>query len=78
MRIILDTNIFISYLLSKREEGTIRRVVEACLLSPEVRLIFPNELKHEILDVWERKKPLQKAIPRQRLESVLGSVDISI
>ncbi len=75
MRVILDANIFISYLLSKREGGTIRRLVEACLLLPEIQLIFPNELKQEILDVWERKKPLQKAVPRQRLESVLEKVE---
>ncbi|MEZ4862064.1 MAG: putative toxin-antitoxin system toxin component, PIN family [Caldilineaceae bacterium] len=71
MRVILDTNIFISYLLAKREGGTIRRIVEGCLLRPEVLLIVPNELKEEILSVWARKPALQKAIPLQRLESVL-------
>ncbi len=75
MRIILDTNIIISYLLSKREGGTIRRIVEACLLSPEIRLIFPDELKQEILDVWDRKLPLQKAIQRPKLESVLEKIE---
>jgi len=74
MKVLLDTNIFISYLLSKREGGTIRCVVEACFLRTEVKLIFPNELRAEILSVWERKPRLQKVIPRQRLESVLLQV----
>jgi len=74
MRVILDANIIISYLLSKREGGVIRRVVEACFLFPEIQLIFPDELRYEVMSVWERKIPLQKVIPRQKLEDVLDKI----
>lgn len=72
MRVILDTNIFISYLITKTEGGVIKLVVETCLALPSITIIFPNVLKQEILGVWERKKALQKTIPRQRLDFILG------
>lgn len=75
MRVILDTNIFISALLSKHEESTVKRIVRACLLQSDIILIFPTELKAEILSVWERKKPLQKLISRQELDSVLEQIE---
>jgi uncharacterized protein len=71
MRVILDANILISYLITKTEGGAIKPVVESCLSSPSITLIFPHALKQEIVGVWERKKALQKAIPRQRLDFIL-------
>ncbi len=75
MRVILDANIIISALLSRYEDSTVKRIVRACLLSPEIHLIFPAQLKEEILNVWERKKPLQKLISRQKLDSILKEIE---
>ncbi len=75
MRVILDANIFISALLSKNEAATVPSVVQACLLFPEIRLIFPRELREEIFSVLKRKKPLQKLISRQKLDSVLREIE---
>jgi len=74
MRVILDANIIISYLLSRQEGGIIRRVVEACFLRPEIQLVFPQELRQELVDVWERKVYLHTRIPRHTLEAVLDRV----
>jgi uncharacterized protein len=74
MRVILDANIIISYLLSRKEGGMIRRVVEACFLQPEIQLVFPQELRQELIDVWARKAYLHTKIPRHTLDAVLDTV----
>lgn len=51
MKVILDTNVYVSYLLSRQVTGTIQRVVRACLLAEEVRLIAPQEVLDELRDI---------------------------
>jgi putative PIN family toxin of toxin-antitoxin system len=50
-RVILDTNLWISFLISKRQKE-----LDALLESGEVTLIFSKELIEEFLEVSERPK----------------------
>ncbi|HXF64051.1 MAG TPA: putative toxin-antitoxin system toxin component, PIN family [Caldilineaceae bacterium] len=47
MRILLDTNVWISYLLTRNDRSTIRQVVQACLAG-HVELIMPEVLIAEL------------------------------
>lgn len=47
MRVVLDTNLWISYLLTRNERSTIRQVVQAALAG-KVDLIVPEELIAEL------------------------------
>lgn len=48
MKVILDANVYISYLLARRSGRSITEVVEACLSNPQIELIAPQELLAEI------------------------------
>jgi putative PIN family toxin of toxin-antitoxin system len=50
-RVILDTNLWISFLISKRQKE-----LDVLLESGEVTLIFSKELIEEFLEVSERPK----------------------
>lgn len=52
-RLVLDANIFISELISKRRDS--RSLVEACL-EGQFELIYSNHLLDEIEDVINREK----------------------
>jgi putative PIN family toxin of toxin-antitoxin system len=70
MKVILDANVLISYLLTPREGGTITVVVDACL-SGQVELLLPQELRDEIIEAREEKKYLRDNIPLDRLNRLL-------
>jgi putative PIN family toxin of toxin-antitoxin system len=71
MRIIVDANVFISYLLTSKQLGTISAVVEHCF-SDEIHLIVPQELVHEIRTARDKKEYLRIHIPLQRLDQFLS------
>ncbi len=75
MKVILDANIFISALISKNEQSLMKKVVRACLVQREITLIFPNELKEEILSAWGRKKILQQLVSHETLDFVIKAVE---
>lgn len=80
MKVILDANVLISYLLTFRPSDTIPRVVEWCLLHPG-RLVVPVELVQEIADAIARKPYLRERIPLARLnlmfERLLASASVA-
>ena len=43
MRVLVDTNVWLSYLLTPDSEGTIATVVRACL-SADIDVVVPPEL----------------------------------
>ncbi len=48
MKVILDANVYISYLLARRSGRSITEVVDSCLSNPQIELIAPQELLAEI------------------------------
>jgi putative PIN family toxin of toxin-antitoxin system len=62
MRVLIDTNIFISYLLSPPgSAGTISRLVEAALLG-EFMLLLPEELLAELAEKLRTSRKLNRRI----------------
>ena len=72
MRVLLDANIWISYLLTP-SSGTISRVVEACFAS-SVTLVFPVELQSEFRNSVARSRYLSQRIPAEAVADLIDAV----
>lgn len=70
MRIILDTNIWISYLLARDEQNPIRRLARACI-EHECILIVPPELIREVRGSIAKYPHLGKRITQNELEILI-------
>lgn len=68
MRIILDTNIFLSYLLARRPQGALVQAVERCLTDNSIQLVLPQELLSELRQAVAQKEYLETHITISRLE----------
>ena len=70
MRVILDANIWISYLLSPRGDGTIPTLVQACI-KPPIRLIVPRELMRELEGAYQKSPYLQDRVSEENFQRLL-------
>jgi len=70
MKVILDANIYISYLLSRDQQRTIANVVETCF-GQEIDLKVPQELFADLRDGVEESKYLKKHISPAELETLI-------
>lgn len=77
MKVILDTNIYISYFLAGRKSRTITRIVEACIVSIDIELVVPLELIDEIVDAINRKPYLRKNIRQEDIDDLLEVLSIA-
>jgi putative PIN family toxin of toxin-antitoxin system len=76
MRVLLDANVLVSYLLTPDTSGSVASIMDA-LAEGAFTLLLPAELIDELSRVVERKPQLARRIrPEQlaRLLSVLGAV----
>lgn len=81
MRVLADTNLFISYLLSRGDNASAIQTFFSALAEGQFTLIVPEALLREILDVVTRKPYLQKAISTDqvvRLINLIEAISISI
>lgn len=69
MRLILDTNLWISFLISSKYER-----LDELLFNQESKLLFSRELLEEFVAVAKRPK-LRKYISGDELEDVLETID---
>lgn len=69
MRLILDTNLWISFLISSKYEK-----LDELLFNQECKLLFSQELLEEFMAVAKRPK-LRKYISRDELEDLLETID---
>lgn len=69
MKVILDTNIWISYLLAPHEPRTITLVVEHCL-AEEIELFIPQELIQEMMEKVSTSAYLQTHILPEDLDTL--------
>lgn len=67
MKVILDANIFLSYLLTPSTERIITNVVRACF-SDEIDLLVPPELLEEIVDKLQNKKYFRERVPQHLID----------
>ena len=69
MRLILDTNLWISFLISSKYEK-----LDELLYNQKCKLLFSQELLEEFVAVAKRPK-LRKYISRDELEDLLETID---
>lgn len=67
MRVLLDSNIFISYLLYPRRAGPIRQIIQA-FFSNRFTLIIPEALLDEFVNKIPHKPYLSERIRQDELE----------
>jgi putative PIN family toxin of toxin-antitoxin system len=69
MRLILDTNLWISFLISSKYEK-----LDELLFNQKCKLLFSKDLLEEFVTVAKRPK-LRKYISRDELEDLLETID---
>ena len=74
MRVILDTNIFISYLLASGRARTITDVVEGCFSDTTIEIISPRELLAELTEKVIEKKYLRTHILQEDLDELVDII----
>lgn len=74
MKVILDANIFISYLLAPRTTRTIPSIVEACFENPSIELVAPPELLEEIVENVRAKPYLRTHILQADLDELVEAI----
>ena len=74
MRIILDTNVYVSYLLVRNRRRKVTDVVEACLTDSKIELLVPQEIIDEISRVVVEKDYLRSRIPQESQEGLLSAL----
>lgn len=72
MRVLIDTNILISYLLSTEPRNTIPTLVNHCITSPEVTLIAPEQMLQELRTSCQGKEYLCKKITPEELATFIN------
>jgi uncharacterized protein len=75
MRVILDVNVFVSYLLTPDPARTITRVVEACLAAA-IELIVPSPLLTELSVSVHGSDYLRQRISAGELDNLIARLRI--
>ncbi len=70
MRALLDTNVFISYLLTPQHAGSVKAIFEA-LDRNQFTLLLPDEVVDEILDVIANRPHLMGRVGSDKLTTFL-------
>ena len=74
IRVLVDANVLISYLLTDIPSTSVVRAVEL-VLSDACQLIVPPELTHEVEQVCLKKGYLLQHISQQRLDRLFSLLD---
>ena len=70
MRVLVDTNVLISFLLNPSEAGAIRAIVRA-LVEDKFTLLLPEWLVNELMVTARTKPRLAARIPAERLDKFI-------
>lgn len=73
MKVIVDANVWLSYLLSPSSERVITRVVRACL-STDIDLIVPQELIVELREILTNKPHFQVHVSQEQAEQFFNAL----
>ncbi len=74
MRFILDTNVWISYLLARDETSTIWQLVNVCI-DPVHTLIMPPEIIHELHTSITKYPDLGKRITHEQIDALVQEIN---
>lgn len=68
MRVLLDTNVFLSYILAPNRQGVVTAVVAACLSQSDITLLIPSEQIVELVDKLTNKRYFRIHVSRTVVE----------
>ncbi len=71
MRVLIDTNVFISYLLSPRIKKGVVQEIMAAFMADRFTLLLPEALLEETLETVRRKPRLSARIPPYELKEFI-------
>lgn len=71
MKVIVDANVFLSYLAAPETGRTITWVVGACLTRADIELVLPPGLIEEVAEKVASKQYFQERIPQEQLEEFI-------
>jgi uncharacterized protein len=74
MRFILDTNVWISYLLARDESSTVRQLINVCM-DPVHTIIMPPEVVHELQSSITKYPYLRKHISQDLVDALIGEIN---
>ncbi len=69
MRVLIDVNVYLSYLLNPAADSAVCQVVEAGIMG-EFTLLVPNALWQELVEVVRRKPHLQRRISAEQIQEL--------
>jgi putative PIN family toxin of toxin-antitoxin system len=67
MKVLIDANVFLSYLLSPSLTSTISMVITACFTT-DIEVLAPPELIAEIADKAATKRYFRKRVPQDKID----------
>lgn len=67
MKVLIDANVFLSYLLSPSLTSTISTVVTACFTT-EIEVLAPPELIAEITEKLATKRYFRERVPQEKID----------
>ena len=73
MRVLLDANVFISYLLTPAQNSAVTRIVDAAVLG-EFQLLMPEELFDELEETIRTHEHLARRIPEEVMRTFVDLV----
>jgi len=73
MRVLADTNIFISYLLNPGRDGSVQALIQAAV-DGQITLLLPQDLMDEITVTVASKPYLVQRITQQALDALLETL----
>jgi uncharacterized protein len=73
MRVLLDANVFVSYLLTPGQNSAVTRIVDAAVLG-EYQLLMPEELLDELEETVRTHEHLARRIPAKVMRALMDLV----
>ena len=74
MKILFDTNVYISYLLARGTRNEVKEGVEACFADPKIEVVVPQEVIDEIRRVVSEKEYLRLRITEESLAEFVTTI----
>lgn len=76
MKVLIDTNVFLSYLLASVTPRTITTVVRTCLEQEEIELLVPSEQIQELADKASTKDYFRTRIQHAAVQQFIQELTI--
>ena len=76
MKVLIDTNVFLSYMLAAERPNTVTAVVTACLSLDEIDLLVPPEQIAEFRSKAATKRTFRSRIPHKAIDEFVAHLRV--